>query len=248
VTSKDGPSSPDDKPEDEQPSLTRRLLDAGPDAPKVLVQAAVTGQLESARRYADTLTGNGTVTDLDDLTRRVIRAHRRLARSEGAAAGLATSAAEMTTVFGTAGTTTLPALAVTLTGDLIGLAWIQTRMVLIIAALHGHDMSDGKERVKELLTLAGLQGSGATIAAEQAAARSQRVLKRLLLRYLRGEPLRAITAMFRLVGIRFARAGVIRLLPLVNIPVNALVSDAATRAVGKKAAEFYAELPAPHHT
>ncbi len=68
----------------------------------------------------------------------------------------------------------------------------------------------------------------------------------MLMRYLKGEPLKAIAGMFRLVGIRFARAGVIRALPLVNIPINAAVNDAATLALGRKARAYYSELPAGH--
>ena len=132
---------------------------------------------------------------------KVIRAHRGLARTEGAAAGLTMSAAAMTTIVGTAGTTTLPVAAVTLAGDLAGLAWIQVRMVLIIAALYGHDMTDRKARTTELATLFGLYGAhSASSAAEMTAAASQRVLKRLLMRYLKGEPLEVHTAMFGMVG------------------------------------------------
>ena len=68
--------------------------------------------------------------------------------------------------------------------------------------------------------------------------------KRLVLRHLRGENLQALKALFRLVGINFARAGVIRALPLVNIPMNAVVNDAATRTLGRKARAYYSTLPA----
>ena len=64
-----------------------------------------------------------------------------------------------------------------------------------------------------------------------------------MMRYLKGEPLKALTAMFRMVGIRFSRAGLIRGLPMVNIPINAAVNDAAALALGRKARAYYAELP-----
>lgn len=153
------------------------------------------------------------------------------------------SFAEMTTLVGSAGVLTLPAAAVTLTGDLIGLAWIQTRMVLIIAALHGHDPRD-PARVKELLILSGVYGAGpATMAADAAAAGGQRVGKRLLLRYLKGDALRNLTQLFRYVGINVSRAGLIRGLPLVNMPVNAIVNDRATAALGRRAQKYYSTLP-----
>lgn len=41
-----------------------------------------------------------------------------------------------------------------------------------------------------------------------------------------------------------SRAGLIRALPMINIPVNAAVNDRATAALGKKASEYYRELPA----
>ena len=68
--------------------------------------------------------------------------------------------------------------------------------------------------------------------------------KRLVLRHLRGDNLQALKALFRLVGINFARTGVIRALPLVSIPLNAVVNDAATRTLGRKARAYYATLPA----
>ncbi len=225
--------------------LVPRLLKAGAEAPKILLEAAVSAQSKSAAKYVDSLPSEARTRDLRTTLDRAIGAHRSLARTEGAAAGATMSVAEMTTVFGTAGTATLPAVALTMGGDLLGLAWIQVRMVLIIAALHGHDMTDGAARRAELLTLFSLYGAGsATIASEATSAASQRVLKRLLMRHLKGEPLKAITAMFRMVGIRFARAGIIRALPLVNIPISAVVNDAATLALGRKARAYYAELPA----
>lgn len=176
----------------------------------------------------------------------MIRAHRTLARTEGVAAGIAMTTAEMTSIVGTAGVLTVPAAAVTLAGDLAGLAWIQIRMALIIAALYGHDMTDKKTRMMELLTLTGVYGAGpAATAGEVGTAASQRVLKRLLMRHLKGAPLQAIKGMFRVVGIKFSRAGVIRMLPLVNIPLNAAVNDAATAAMGRKARAYYKELPPP---
>jgi hypothetical protein len=104
-------------------------------------------------------------------------------------------------------------------------------------------MTDRQGRSAELRTLFGLYGAS-PMASDATVKSTERVLKRLLMRYLRGEPLKAITAMFRMVGIRFARAGVIRALPMVNIPVNAVVNDAATLALGRKAKTYYAELPA----
>lgn len=229
-------------PGPDRKSLVPRLLEAGPRAPLVLAEAAVASQGRSAENYANSL---DTEVPVEELVRRVISAHRTLARVEGVSAGAVVSFAEMTTLVGTAGTMTLPAAAVTLTGDIIGLAWIQVRMTLIVAALYGHDPAD-PARVKELLTLTGVYGVGPAGAAANAAARgSQRVGKRLLNRYLKGEALKTLKQLFRFVGIKFSRAGLIRGLPLVNMPINAVVNDRATAALGKKASDYYRELPAP---
>lgn len=234
----------DDTTDDAPKRLVPRLLQAGVEAPKVLLESAIATQLEASAEYVRSLPPRTSASEVEATVDKVVRAHRMLARTEGAAAGVTMSAAEMTTVFGTAGTTTAPVAVLMLAGDLAGLAWIQVRMVLIIAALYGHDLKDQKARTGELRTLFGLYGAhSATAVAERSAAASQRVLKRLLMRYLKGEPLKAITGMFRMVGIRFSRAGLVRGIPLANIPVNAAVNDAATLALGRKARSFYSELP-----
>lgn len=223
-------------------ALIGRLLEAGVRAPAVLAEAGVQALATNADRYARSIRGTD---DVEVLVGRVISAHRTLARVEGVSAGAAVSFAEMTTLVGSAGTLTLPAAAVTLTGDIVGLAWIQIRMTLIVAALYGHDPHD-PARVRELLTLNGVYGAGpAATAANAAAHASRRVGKRLVMRHLRGEALQTLKHLFRLVGIKFARTGVLRALPLVNIPVNAVVNERVTAALGKKAADYYRELPAP---
>ncbi len=136
-----------------------------------------------------------------------------------------------------------PAAVATLLGDLLGLAYIQARMVLIIGALHGHDPSDFA-RYREFLTLAGLFGAEASAPVAEAASKgTQKVLIRLLRRYLKGEPLKAAKAMFKVVGIKFSRAGLVRLVPVVNIAINAGMNSAATRGVARKAHAYYGDLP-----
>ena len=230
---------------DQPKRLVPRLLEAGVKAPQVLLEAAVEAQAGSAEKYVADLCADGANHDVEALVDKVIAAHVMLARTEGAAAGMAMSAAEMTTLVGTAGTMTLPAAVVTLTGDLAALAWIQIRMVLIVAGLYGHDLQD-RARLTEMLTLTGVYGAGTANAAGDAAAKgAQRMAKRLVMLHLKGDNLKALTALFRVVGINFARAGVIRALPLVNIPLNAVVNDAATRSLGRKARSYYRTLPAP---
>ena len=57
--------------------------------------------------------------------------------------------------------------------------------------------------------------------------------------------LSAITlkSIFRLVGIKFSRAALVRGLPLINIPANATVADLTTRRTAAKARDYYRTLP-----
>jgi hypothetical protein len=224
--------------------LVKRVLTAGANAGREVLQAAHRWQGAKSNAYAGRLRQQHPGANVDELVARVIRAHVMLARSDGVSAGVTTSVAEATTVIGSAGTLTLPT-AITITAiDLTGLAWIQLRMFLIIAALYGHDAED-PVRVREFLTLQGaLTATGGPVAAPPVTEGAKRVSKRLLMRYLRGRALESITALFRVVGIKFSRAAILRNVFLLNIPVNAVVNDAATRRLGRKAKAYFATLPA----
>lgn len=222
-------------------SLVRRVIAAGADAGRVALEA---GHRAIAGGVSDVAVRMKAATDAtaDDLAERVVRAHLLLARSEGAAAGVLTSTAEATTIVGSAGVLTVPAAVVITVTDLTGLAWIQLRMVLLIAALYGHDPMDAA-RLQEFMSL---QASGTAVAPVVVVPLSdgaRRVLTRLLMRHLRGPVLASITSLFRVVGIKFARAALLRQLFLVNIPVNVLVNDIATRRLAQKARIFYRTLP-----
>ena len=71
-------------PEDERSSLVRRLLASGANAPRVLLESAIASNGEWAATYAERARGAADEeTDVDELVRRVIKAHGVLARSEG---------------------------------------------------------------------------------------------------------------------------------------------------------------------
>ena len=216
--------------------LPQQLLAAGADAPSVLADYAADRLVSGARERVKRREATGR--DVDALVKRTIRSHVRLARSEGAVAGLTMTAAQVTTILGTAGKLTLPAAVATMGADLTALAWLQSRMVLEIAALRGYPLDDPQEVAKEFLILWGLHSPTRQVGAAAGQA-TQRVGRRLLERYLRGAILKSITAMFRVVGIRFSRAALIRGLPFVNIPVNAAVNDVSTRRLGQKANAYY---------
>ncbi|MGI8530063.1 MAG: hypothetical protein ACR2KO_11350 [Geodermatophilaceae bacterium] len=230
-------------PEEKRKSLVRRLMASGTDAPKVLLNSAIETNGAWASKYFRN--HEHSPADIDDLVARVIKSHVRLARSEGASVAATMTAAEVGTAFGTAGTLTAGTAVAGLVGDLAGLAWIQTRMVLTLAAIHGHDPQEAT-RYNELMSLMGLYGAPQTDATAKAAGKgARRVFKRLILRHLKGDNLKAIKAMFDMVGIKFTRTGVIKILPFVNVPVSAVLNGAAAHRLGQKADAYYRTLPRP---
>jgi hypothetical protein len=178
--------------------------------------------------------------DPDAYSQRVIRAHTRLARGQGFAVASSLTAAEIGSVVGSAGTLTPATVVVGVMADLTGLAWIQVRMVLTIAALHGFDPRD-PDRLKEIGALMGVTNAVQGIA-EPVKNGAPRMLKRLTLRYLKGDNLKAVKAMFDMVGIKFYRSSIVKRLPLVNIPISVVVNGAATKSLGKRALFYYKDL------
>lgn len=154
------------------------------------------------------------------------------------------TAAEAGSVIGSAGALTPATVAAGIMADLTGLAWIQIRMILVISALHGFDPRHA-DRIGELAALMGL-----TRAAQEAASPvlqgAPTVLKRLTMRYLKGENLKAVTAMFDLVGIKFTRTAFIKQLPLINIPISVFTNGAVTKSLGNRALAYYSDLALTH--
>lgn len=224
--------------------LVRRVLQAGADAGRVAVEAGHKATALGVDSYVRRVRAEERSHDTDELLDRIVRAHVMLARAEGAAAGVATSTAEATTIVGSAGTLTVPTAVVITATDLTGLLWIQLRMALTIGAIYGHDPTE-PARVREFLSLQGaMPATAAPAAAVPLTAAAGRVSKRLLKRYLRGPLLASVTSLFRSVGIKFSRAAVLRQLFLLNIPINAVVNDVATRRLAQKARNYYKTLPA----
>lgn len=222
--------------------LPKELLTAGANAPLILAGYVAQRLVEGSRDRARHRQNRNPHMSEDELVEKVIRSYLRLARSEGAVAGLTMTAAQITTIIGTAGKLTLPAAVTTMGSDLTALAWIQCRMILEIAFLRGHPLDDQEELQIELLSLWGLHSPTRQVGRVVGQA-GQRVGKRLLEKYLRGAVLQAIKAMFRVVGIKFSRAALVRALPVVNIPVNAVVNDVSTRSLARKADKYYREKP-----
>jgi hypothetical protein len=142
--------------------------------------------------------------------------HAQLARLEGAATGWGGF--------------------ITFIPDLVGLAWIQSRLVFHVAAAYGFDPRDPM-RPAELLVLTGLypdpqsaraalDGVGTTMAEAYIGSRLQR-----------DEALAA--RLLKMVGKRGGRRVAGRLIPFFAIAFNAVANERDTRALADRAIKFY---------
>jgi hypothetical protein len=144
------------------------------------------------------------------------RRHATLARLEGAATGVGG--------------------VITLVPDLLGLVWIQTRLVFFIAAAYGYDPYDPM-RPAELLVLMrlyddphtarkALDGIGTTMVEAYVGSRLQRE-ETLALR------------LARMLGKRGIRRIAGRLVPFFAVAYNAIANERDTRALADRAIKFY---------
>jgi hypothetical protein len=142
--------------------------------------------------------------------------HAQMARLEGAATGVGGF--------------------ITFIPDLVGLAWIQSRLVFYVAAAYGFDPRDPM-RPAELLVLTGLypdpqsaraalDGIGTTMAEAYIGSRLQR-----------DEALAA--RLLKMVGKRTGRRVAGRLIPFFAIAFNAVANERDTRALADRAIKFY---------
>ncbi len=137
-------------------------------------------------------------------------------------------------------------MAATIIADLATLSYFQIELSLKIAAAYGHDLTDLETRAREILHLHGLgddrmEGKPSPRRREG----GERAGKRLLIRYLRGDALKAAKSLFRFAGIKFTRTWLVKMLPFVNVPVGAVIADVTTRRSASNARKFYAMLPPP---
>lgn len=198
-------------------------------APHYLALAAVTQWGEQARGYAVQVRREHPEATSQQLALMVKSRHALLARMEGAAAGVPGSFAPG------------PGTAAAIVPDLAALAWLQSRMVVHIAAVYGHDTAD-REMAAELLVLQGFYNStdAARVAVTEA---SKRVAGRLVSTYLKGSTLVLLKQLFRYVGIKFTKVGVVKAIPFISIPLGAVVNETATRSLAKRAIKFYDTRP-----
>lgn len=218
----------------------QELLHAGPNAPKVLIRHIVEAD---GKPLTERVRKEFSPKDMDveEYLDRLVKSQLMLARSQGAGAGAITTMAEMSSAV--TGPGAVGVAVTTILADLTALAWIQIRLSLMIASAYGHDLEDVEMRAREILMLHGLETATGNAAGPAVGKASGRVGKRLLMKYLKGDALVAVKAMFRLVGIKFSRAAVVRGLPLINIPANAAVADLTTRRSAAKVRKYYRTLP-----
>ena len=162
---------------------------------------------EKRRRFAH---------DGRELAEMAKRRHATLARFEGAATGVGG--------------------IITLVPDMVGLAWIQTRLVFFVAAAYGYDPRDPM-RPAELLVLmelyedvhdarAALDGMGKTIAESYVGSKLER------------EEVLAVR-LAKMLGRRGIRRVAWRLIPFAAIVFNSVANERSTRALADRAIRFY---------
>ena len=226
-------AEPTDVERDEVRQLPERLwrrLRADPThAPQHLALAAADRWGEQARQYAERVRRDHPEATPQQLARMIKSRHALLARMEGAAAGVPASVAPG------AGT------ALALLPDVAALAWLQSRMVVHIAAVYGHDTTD-QDMAAELLVLQGFYTTtdAARVALTEA---SKRVATRLVNTYIKGSTLILLKQLFRYVGIKFTRTGLLKAIPFVAIPLGAVVNETATRSLARRAIKYYDLAP-----
>ena len=208
-------------PEDERiegpPSTLRERLTAEPErAPELIALAASDRFAEPARRWAERMAAHGHSPQ--DAARVAVRRHTRLAQVEGA-------------VLGVGG-------MVTSAADLVGLAWVQSRMVFFVAAAYGYDPAHPM-RPAELLALhdlyetpaaarAALDGLGESLAfalANRTLTRGrEQTLRRKLLSF---------------VGRRVAKRAAVRAIPFLSSPLSAIQNGRVTAELGERTLRYY---------
>lgn len=180
--------------------------------------------------------------DVDAAAAALVESHVKLARLQGAALGAALTGLELSPVLGPAGELTAGAAALGIAADVTTLAWIQARLALHRAAIHGQDASKVDVRLGELAVFFGV--AEVMHSAGYASARvAGKAGARLTHRHLRGDALAAVKAVARMGGVKFTRKRMLELLPLVNVPVLAASNGIVVRRLGAKARNYYRTLP-----
>jgi hypothetical protein len=191
-------------------------------APEHLALEAVRRLGPEAAQWAEqTRAARPGITD-DDLARLAIKRFTTLARISGAVSGAAG----------------LPGAVL----DVGVLAWNQARMVLHVAAAHGHD-PHAAERATDLLILQRVHKAAETarLALGVAAGRERasRLFEGTRARPLSGTMVRLGVKLAQMAGVRAAKRLFAKMIPGAGIVLGTWVNSAATRDLANRAQERY---------
>jgi hypothetical protein len=200
---------------DVPPGLWERLRADPVRAPEYIALAAAERHAPAAQEWADEKRRR-YAHDGRELAVMAKRRHATLARLEGAVTGVGG--------------------IITFLPDLVGLVWIQSRLVFFVAAAYGYDPRDPM-RPAELLVLtrlyddvhearAALDGIGKTMVEAYVGSKLQRE-EALAMR------------LAKMVGKRGVRRFAGRLIPVAAVAFNAVANERDTRALADRAIRFY---------
>jgi hypothetical protein len=202
------------EPVEDAPKGLWEQVRAQPDrAPELIALTAAERLAPGAERWAAEHAGEPPA----DVARRAVKRHIRISRVEGAAAGLVGA-------WGIA-------------PDLAALAWLESRMVLHVAASYSFDPRHPM-RPAELLTLQGLYST-----AQEAREALDGVGRHMAVAFAEGklsggdDKLRS--RLLKMVGERVAHRAAGKVIPGVASPINAIQNGSAVAELGEKAIRFY---------
>jgi hypothetical protein len=187
--------------------------------PELVALAAVARLGESARRRVAWYALNYPGADGDAVSRAITREFVRRARRQGFAAGVAGS--------------------VGLIVEAAGISWLHAKLVLHLAAAHGHDPLD-RQRAAELLVLqrvyAEVETAEAALMAAEQAQRSRRAGPGVGVSRLAGPLGRTLGGgLLQAAGVRIAR----RAVPGVGPVLGAVAAVRSTEAIAMRATRYY---------
>jgi hypothetical protein len=198
-------------------------------APRIVALAAVRQWGVDARDYATRVKVERPDATGRELAEMVKKRHLTLARSVGVIAALPTSVSEGNPVVSAP-----PGLL---------LVWIQSRMVVHIAAVYGRETTT-PDMVAELMALQGAHALASEPARLFASRRTMRYVTRTVNTHLKGETLKEAKRQFKRVGVNnFTRAGLLRTVPYLAVPVSVGVNEASTRWLANRAISLYDANP-----
>jgi hypothetical protein len=203
-------------PRELPPGLWDRLRADPARAPEHIALASARTFGPQAQRWADDKRARFAVAPAD-LAKMAKTRHATLARLEGAATGVGG--------------------IITMLPDLVGLSWIQSRLVFYVAAAYGYDPRDPM-RPAELLVMHELYPD--PLAARRAldGVGDHMALAYVGSRLSRNDEVLAIK-LAKFVGVRSARKLAGRMIPGVAIAFNSIGNERRTRALADRAIRFY---------